>query len=246
MTNYMRKNDNIQRNKKIALLTLLVTIAVISLSTYSLSPGQFIVYNGTAIYYQISTKPEVQKMLYVQELVKEFSNGTGLFMDQIFSYNSTEGLPPSYEIENLSFPQVMYYINPSYLGKNITVEGITYVYNGTLNGLYVYVTKSQLVNVVVYGIYYYDSLGVAEKVMFLQYGVAGLISNTTYVLWLSNILYPNETLPKFDFKTTEVQFTISNAQGLLPVFISGNKPLEYVSLVIVILLTAYLTLRKRK
>ncbi|MCY0858895.1 MAG: hypothetical protein OWQ54_00525 [Sulfolobaceae archaeon] len=243
MINYMRKTGNIQ---KIVLLALLFTFTVICLSAHSLSPGQFIVYNGTAMYYQVNTKPEVQKMLYVQELVKEFSNGTGLFMVQIFSYNTTEGLPPSYEIENLSFPQVMYYISPSYLGKNITVGEIKYVYNGTFNGFYVYVTKSQLQNVVVYGIYYYDSLGVAEKVMFLQYGVAGLISNTTYVLWLSNILYPNETLPKFDFKTTAVQLTISNAQEILPVFIGGNKPLEYVSLIAVILLTAYLTFRKRK
>ncbi|BAB65100.1 hypothetical protein STK_01450 [Sulfurisphaera tokodaii str. 7] len=66
---------------------------------------------------------------------------------------------------------------------------------GEKNGCYIYENTQHPVSTVSIVTYYYvNSSGVPSKIIFLQYGLNGLVSNNTYVLYASNLISLNEKI----------------------------------------------------
>ncbi len=121
-------------------------------------------------------------------------------------------------LDNASAPGFLYYISPSLLGKLTIVRGYnvtgTVEYYGIKDGYYVYLSNQSSTQAgvrLVFVMYVNGTNGVAYKVENLQYSLIynnTLIFNSTYVLWKSNIVNPNESYPSLTGFTSVMTVTV--------------------------------------
>ncbi len=174
----------------IALFLFLFILFAPALS-FTLKPGDFLVYNETSyIYYP---KYLVDNMVIVQQINDVFNNGTFLVNSTIIALSQNSSLPSVISLQNESTYGDFYYVNPQTLGKNISQS---LIFNGTRNGLYEYYTVTFLDGVENKLVIYFNSSGVVVKQVDYQISEGKIVSESITTLWKDN-LFANDTLPTF-------------------------------------------------
>ncbi|BFI75593.1 hypothetical protein [Sulfurisphaera ohwakuensis] len=132
--------------------------------------------------------------LIIENVTNIYSNGTVKFEFYLINLNYSEYIGPIVEFDNLSSPTILYYFPQ--VGSDIVQRGSSvFQLVGEKNGCYIYENTQHPVSTVSIVTYYYvNSSGVPSKIIFLQYGLNGLVSNNTYVLYASNLISSNEKI----------------------------------------------------
>lgn len=179
----------------------------------------------------------VIKDIIFQKVVEIFPNGSFLGEEIIYNVNNKNYLPPSSFINNLSSPANLYYVSPSLLGEKTLIKGEDYfTLISHYGSVYVYSTSATFAGVTINFTIWFNYSGVALKFITLQYGVNGLVSNTTSVLWLTNFINPNVKPPSFAGYTEGRVITVGVLTEPLPQRISKYIILAGVVAIITILL----------
>jgi hypothetical protein len=206
---------------------------------YELKQGTFFVYNSTTLDFNAKNVTVIKDIIF-QKVVEIFPNGSFLGEEIIYNVNNKNYLPPSSFINNLSSPANLYYVPPSLLGEKTLIKGKD---NFTLishyGSVYVYSTSATFESVTINFTIWFNDSGVALKFITLQYGVNGLVSNTTSVLWLTNFINPNVKPPSFAGYTEGRVIGVDVLTEPLPQRIS-----KYIILAGVVAIIAILLFRK--
>ncbi|BFH73165.1 hypothetical protein SJAV_11090 [Sulfurisphaera javensis] len=129
--------------------------------------------------------------LLIENVTNIFPNGTVKYEFYLINLNYSQYAGPLIVYNNLSSPTSLYFFPQ--VGEKVVQRGnLTFTLIGEQDGYYVYENTqhpAQLVTVITY--YYVNESGVPYKIVFLQYGINGLVSNNTFVLYSSNLISPN-------------------------------------------------------
>jgi len=206
---------------------------------YELKQGIFFVYNSTTLVFNAKNITVIKDIIF-QKVVEIFPNGSFLGEEIIYNVNNKNYLPPSSFINNLSSPANLYYVSPSLLGEKTLIKGKDYfTLISHYGSVYVYSTSATFEGVTINFTIWFNDSGVALKFITLQYGVNGLVSNTTSVLWLTNFINPNVKPPSFAGYTEGRVITVGVLTEPLPQRIS-----KYIILAGVVAIIAILLFRK--
>ena len=209
-------------------------------SQYTLRPGLFFVYNLTTVVFNTKNITVIKDMIF-QKVIKIFPNGTFLGEEIIYNVNNKDYSPPSFFVNNLSSPADLYYVSPSLLGERTLVKGGDYfTLISHYGSIYVYSTSATFEGVTLNFTIWFNDTGVALKFVTLQYGVNGLVSNSTSVLWLTNFINPNVKPPSFAGYTEGYVITA----GLLPTEPLPQRIYKYIIFAGVIAILVILLFRK--
>ncbi|QIW22985.1 hypothetical protein EWF20_01620 [Sulfolobus sp. S-194] len=132
--------------------------------------------------------------LIIENITNIYSNDTVKFEFYLINLNYSEYIGPMIEFNNLSSPTILYYFPQ--VGSNIVQRGsLVFQLVGDKNGCYIYENVQHPVSTVSVVTYYYvNDSGIPSKIVFLQYGLNGLVSNNTYILYSSNLINSNEKI----------------------------------------------------
>ena len=208
---------------------------------YELKQGIFFVYNSTTLVFNAKNITVIKDIIF-QKVVEIFPNGSFLGEEIIYNVNNKNYLPPSSFIDNLSSPANLYYVSPSLLGEKTLIKGEGhFTLISHYGSVYVYSTSATFEGVTINFTIWFNDSGVALKFITLQYGVNGLVSNTTSVLWLTNFINPNVKPPSFAGYTEGRVITVGALTELLP---QPQRISKYIILAGVVAIIAILLFRK--
>ncbi len=164
--------------------------------TSPLSPGDYLLYNETVRSFLPNGSIYIIKFILSQQIVSVYSNGTALVNFTIYVLNGSYYYAPSLSVQNSSIPATFFYISPNLLGYTVTRANSPFYFNGTYNGLYEYYSISQVQGVELLFKMWFNNYGIAVKAESLQISPSNtVVSNATYVLWLTNMINHNITRP---------------------------------------------------
>ncbi|MEM4769138.1 MAG: hypothetical protein QXY03_08020 [Saccharolobus sp.] len=181
-------------------------------SVPQLSSGTFAIYNATAFYYNSIDNYTIQIFSMIQYINKTFPNGSVIVSFQLISWNSSMALNWSSSIQNSTFPIFFYYVSPNFLGENITLLHQSLYYINRTGPYYVICRSGTIAGIEIKTYYFFNSDGLAEKVITLQFGENGqVVSKTVYTLWLTNFYNKSVGLPHFNVTTGGLMLNLNNS-----------------------------------
>lgn len=154
------------------------------------------IHNSSFIeYYAIYHFYSVNETLYgyiIEDNISLFPNDTVSYDFYQISLNDSKYIGPIHVYNNFSSPTSLYIFQD--VGENVVFRGNSpYVLIGESNGYYIYQNVQYVTSVVsVVSYYYVNQSGVPYKIIFLQYYERDLVSNTTFVLYSTNVLNINQ------------------------------------------------------
>lgn len=198
------------------MLSLLATLVILT----QFQNNSFIEYYAI---YHFNTLNQTLYGYIIESNITFFPNGTVSFDFYQINLNFSKYIGPIRVYNNLSSPTSLYIFQG--VGDEIVYRGNTvYTLIGKDNGYYVYESTQYLSSTVRVEVYYYvNESGIPHKIVFLQYGLGNLVSNTTFVLYSTNFINPNAKLyfpqglqrvtqgvpftPTFEFNVQNVVFS---------------------------------------
>ena len=228
----------------LSILLFPLVILVLQTSATSFTPNTFFVYNQTVKMVLPNGTIATINEVILQRITEVFPNGSIIINETIYDVNQHYYIPPVIVIDNSTFPQHLYYIPPSLLGKNVTRgRGELYFINYS-NGLYEYESKTSIQGVFIEFIMWVNSSGVAVKVQTLQIGASlQLVSNATAILWKTNYFNPSVPLPIFSGYTKANVVTAHLNGGYYYYF--PEKMFKYILIIGILAIILILLFRKR-
>lgn len=144
--------------------------------------------------YHFYTVNSIEYGYVIEDNITLFQNGTVHFNFYLINLNASKYLGPISLYNNISSPTSLYIFQG--VGDSMVVRGnLSFILVGKTGSYYIYKNVQQVSSTITIDSYYYvNESGVPYKIMFLQYYLNQLVSNTTFILYSSNLLNPNAKL----------------------------------------------------
>lgn len=234
------------KDLKSSLLFLLFCLFLILFSSLPLVSHSLPLTIGSFVEYKviIHVNNYTEYALEIENVTQVFKNNDSFSFDIWFiNLNKSFYYPPGVNYDNLSYPKVFYYIQ--YAGNKTIYRSVFLNLTVVNDNYFVYKGLQPLgPNVYIIWIVYVNSSGVPSKIVLLQYENGFIVSNTTYILFKSNIINPLEHI-YFPSNVTITSGKRVPFYIIPPLFFSPPKRTAIIIGVVVIVgLTVYLTFRR--
>lgn len=220
------------------LFFLLFVLFFFPLLTHSLTLGSFVEYKVI-----IHVTKYTEYALEIENVTHVFRNGTFSFEIWFVNLNGSYYYPPGINYDNLTYPKVFYYI--PHVGNKTIYRDVPLNLIGKNGSYFIYKGLQPLgASACILWIIYVNETGVPTRITLLQYENGFIISNTTYLLFRSNIVNQSAHL-YFPSNVTITSGKRVSFYVVPPLFLSTHKRFAFiVALIVIIGLTVYLTFRK--